>query len=490
MVNTLGGGLRRVSGRGIFPRFLPDGKWVVYGEDPYWASSPLRRMYRVPVNGGLPEPFVPGWGVFRPPASTGTVFSPDGRLVIFNGAPLDEPRRGGWWVAPLEGGEPWSSEADSADLIVDEVAFPALWISGHLLYLSGTTIEGVNLYEAGISDEGRISGPVEALTAGPGMAWLPSLSNGGRLALEKFFWVVHLWEVPLDPDGGRPAGPPHRITHESSPKFGFSLTRDGNLLAYSTYAGSPDARRTEIVLQDRATGVQRVGLTLPGVTISSYPRLSADGTLLSWRLPVEGEWVSYVASTTDLVGREICRGCAVVDFFADGKNALVDWGRRLSRVRIDDGQETPILELVKGRALLETDLAPDDRWLAVATGEPDGSVAISAVPAQEPAVEPEDWVRIAGSDRWVGVPRWSNDGKTLYFLSDRDDHICVWGRGLDPETKAPTGAPFAVVHAHQSRMQMQPMNRRMWTLEVGRDRLIFNATEMAGDVYTAMLERE
>jgi hypothetical protein len=30
----------------------------------------------------------------------------------------------------------------------------------------------------------------------------------------------------------------------------------------------------------------------------------------------------------------------------------------------------------------------------------------------------------------------------------------------------------------------------MWNLEVGNGRLIFNAGEMTGDVYTAMLEEE
>jgi hypothetical protein len=29
----------------------------------------------------------------------------------------------------------------------------------------------------------------------------------------------------------------------------------------------------------------------------------------------------------------------------------------------------------------------------------------------------------------------------------------------------------------------------MWTLEVGGDRLVFNAGELTGDVYTAMLEQ-
>jgi len=30
----------------------------------------------------------------------------------------------------------------------------------------------------------------------------------------------------------------------------------------------------------------------------------------------------------------------------------------------------------------------------------------------------------------------------------------------------------------------------MWTLDVGRDRLVFNASEVTGDVYTAMLGAE
>jgi hypothetical protein len=76
----------------------------------------------------------------------------------------------------------------------------------------------------------------------------------------------------------------------------------------------------------------------------------------------------------------------------------------------------------------------------------------------------------------------------LYFLSDRDDFICVWGQRLDPDSKSPLGEPFPVVHSHTSEMQHLTMARFMWTLEVGGDRLVFNAGELSGDVYTAMLE--
>jgi Tol biopolymer transport system component len=414
-VNALGGGLRKVAGPGIFPRFSRDGEKIVYAEDPQWVPGFLRRMFTVPVRGGVPEPLVPGWGVLPAPNSTGPVFSPDGRLIIFNGAPLDDRRRRDWWVAPVDGGEPWSSGAREAGLMFDVVEFPSIWLPGQLLFVAGTTIEGMNLYRAKISDNGHISGPVEPLTSGPGMTWTPSISNEGRIALSRFYWIVHLWEMELDPVSGQPRGTPRRITDDASPKFSFSLTREGNRLVYSTYSGPRGKRRNDIVLQDRSTGEESVPVTVPAVTTSVSPRLSNDGSLLSWRVPVDREWVSYVAPIDEPVGREICRSCTIVDFFADGIHALVHRGRSLSRVRIADGSETPILEMEEGRSLIDTDLSRDDRWLAVQTGEPDGSVAIFAVPLRENSSAPNEWVAIATNARWNGSPRWSVNGDILYY---------------------------------------------------------------------------
>ena len=52
----------------------------------------------------------------------------------------------------------------------------------------------------------------------------------------------------------------------------------------------------------------------------------------------------------------------------------------------------------------------------------------------------------------------------------------------------PVGEPFPVAHAHGSAMHRMPFGRGSWTLEEGGNRLVFNAEEMEGDVYTAMLE--
>jgi Tol biopolymer transport system component/predicted Ser/Thr protein kinase len=486
IVNALGGNERRIGPPGLFAQFSPDGAHIAYAEDPAFAPRGLLRIFRVPVDRGVPELLVPGFGVWRPPGSTGPVWSPDGRLILFRGAPLEDPRQTDWWVAPVAGGEPRSSGAMEALPRIDFVQVPSLWLPGQLLFLAGTTIEGVNLYRARISGEGEISGPPEPLTAGPGMTWLPSASRDGRLALSRFQWVVHLWEVPLDPTSGRPVGPPRRITDDAAPKFSFSLTRDGDRLAYSAFSGSPENRRGEVRLQDRVSGDESVAVSMAATFTSLFPRLSPDGALLTWRHSVDRRWVASVAPPGGVPVRELCESCTVVAFFSDGKEVLLDRGRSLSRLDLASGEERTVLEF-EGRTLLEADLSWDDAWLAVWTGEPEGETVLSVLPLRDPPVPPEEWIEITGRENWVGAPRWSSDGHLVYYLSDRDDFTCVWARALDPATHHPVGEPFPVAHAHDSQMKMMVLQRNVWSLAVAADRLVFNAAEASGDVYTALL---
>jgi Tol biopolymer transport system component/predicted Ser/Thr protein kinase len=492
IMNALGGGLRKVAGPGLFPRFSPDGSSIVFADHPMWFRSGLLKMFTVPANGGTRTPMLPGWGIYRPPSSSGPVFSPDGRLVIFPGAPFDDPGQRDWWVAPADGGEPWSSGVNDSIPKRDVVQFPAVWLPGRLIFLEGTTIEGLNVYSARISDDGKISGPVAALTSGPGMSWTPSVSKDGRIALSRFNWIVHLWQVGLDPATGRTIGEPVRITDDAAPKFSFSITKDGNRLAWSAYAGTQGARRGEVVVADRVTGEQSTPVTLTDrqAATSTHPHLSSDGTMLSWMSRDGGEWVAWVAPVDDPVGRELCRGCWVVDFFADGREVLLGRGRRqLLRIDLADGSETSVLELGEG-VLLGVDLSRDNQWLAIKIGEPDGSVALHVVSMAEAAGPRENWIPVTDNSTYVGEPRWSVNGDIIYFHAEYDDFLCIWALALDPESKAPIGEPFPVVHLHDSRVKSMPLSRFMWTIEAGADRLVFNAGELSGDVYTAMLDSD
>jgi hypothetical protein len=54
------------------------------------------------------------------------------------------------------------------------------------------------------------------------------------------------------------------------------------------------------------------------------------------------------------------------------------------------------------------------------------------------------WVQITDGKQWDDKPRWSPDGKVIYFLSDRIGLFNLWGVRFDPVNGRPLGEPFRV----------------------------------------------
>jgi Tol biopolymer transport system component len=83
-------------------------------------------------------------------------------------------------------------------------------------------------------------------------------------------------------------------------------------------------------------------------------------------------------------------------------------------------------------------------------------------------------------------PRWSPDGKLIYFLSDRDGFRCVWAQPVDLTRRAVRGSPFPAYHAHSARI----------TLDLGADtgpnglaiapgKMIVTMAENTGNIWLA-----
>jgi len=490
VVNTLGGGERRIAGDGVFPRYSPDGSSIVYIDQPQWAPEGLLRMFLVSTDGGHPRPFLPEYGVLPTPESVGAIWSPDGRYLMFRGAAYARPADRDWWVVPVEGGEPSSTGINEAFPRIDVIQFPCAWLPGRVLFAAGTTIEGINLYTAAISAEGRIKGPPRTLTTGPGISMMPTVSGGGRVALSRLQWLVNLWQVELDAASGRPRTAPQKVGTSPAPKLSFSPTRDGSRLAFSVYSGTPGRHRAEIVEAELPTGPERTVLMSKSALASLHPQLSPDGSLLSWVDVREGHRVTLLASVDEMEAepQRLCEDCVVHGFTSDGSSVLVQFGSaQLALQRISDGRVTELVSLAEG-ALLDADLSWDDRWLAVCTGRPNGRAAIEVLPVLNHPVPRDRWIRVSAGKAWVSAPRWSPDGRFLYHISDRDGFTCIWAFPLDAATRQPTGEPFAVVHAHSSAMSMQMPARWFSTLAVARGRLVFNAAATSGEVYTMLLD--
>jgi hypothetical protein len=164
----------------------------------------------------------------------------------------------------------------------------------------------------------------------------------------------------------------------------------------------------------------------------------------------------------------------------------VERSHRLARVRVADGRETPVLDLGE-EWLLDADLSADEKWVALSTGRRDGHVGLRVVRLDAPSDSPPEGSPITDEKAWTGSPRWSPDGHLLYCLSDRDGFNCVWATPLDLLTKRPSGPPFAVLHAHRNRMKMSLPDPWWFSIAVSDRRLVLNAGEWTGEIYTGLL---
>jgi hypothetical protein len=54
------------------------------------------------------------------------------------------------------------------------------------------------------------------------------------------------------------------------------------------------------------------------------------------------------------------------------------------------------------------------------------------------------WIRITDGKHWDDKPRWSPDGKLIYFLSERSGFFDLWAIHFDPARGQPQGDPFVV----------------------------------------------
>jgi serine/threonine protein kinase len=476
LIDALGGEERKLTDRGIMPRFSPDGAWISYLDVPAYPGE--GKIYLLPAGGGPAKPFLPDFGVIAPPLSVGPVWSPDAKYLLFkgrNGKTLD------WWAAPVEGGAPVATGAERSFAGLGAMRFPCVWLGNDLIFAAGVTVEGVNLFRAPFGGNWRLQGPAVRLISGTGMLYASSMARDGRLLLGNVSWVGHHWSGALDSGRGVAHGELHQVTREALSKYGASLSRDGSKLAYLAFAsyGSP---RVEIRIRDLVNSRETVA-PVTGFTLQE-PALSGDGSLVTSFAASGAKTASFVVPVGGTGSRQVCEGCRALAFFSDPNLACVldAGGRQLGRLNLASREESRLAGVTSGEFV---DARPswDDRWLAVLVGKPDGTAAIFAVPAKQPPAAQQHWIKVAEDSRALACPRWSPDGNLLYYLSGRDGYVCLWAQRLDPATKRPAGEPLPVRHLHTMRQSFY--GPAAWrAFDVSRDRMVLLLSETTANIWT------
>jgi Tol biopolymer transport system component len=87
-------------------------------------------------------------------------------------------------------------------------------------------------------------------------------------------------------------------------------------------------------------------------------------------------------------------------------------------------------------------------------------------------------------------PRWSGDGKTIFYLSMRDGFSCLWGQAFNADTGELSGPPFAVMHYHNRRNSIDVVAPRSFNLSVAGDSIYFNLGESSSSIWIGKLREK
>jgi eukaryotic-like serine/threonine-protein kinase len=324
-------------------------------------------------------------------------FLPDGRRFLYFqdwGTP-GGPRPNGIYVGSLDGGEP--------KLISADLSGSVFFVFGHLLYLQNGSLmaqpfdparleltgSAVTVFNRELEKDEALS-QVNLSLSENGAAIFQSLSD----AASELVWFDRT---------GRQTG---RI-----PQSGLSdpeLSPDGRFVA----ATSDDGRngRTTIRILDLSRGVS-TQLTTGGQEM--IPKWSPDGARVAYR---SGRGPRYTLAQVPVDGsgeaEVLIEGPKMLpnDYTPDGRGLLyMRLDRVLSHVSLYDFGQRASEDLFPGA---EVQVSPDGRWLAGVINPRRGRGSQFSV---QPFPGPGPPVQI--SKEFGTQPRWSRDGKCLFFMA-------------------------------------------------------------------------
>jgi Tol biopolymer transport system component len=281
--------------------------------------------------------------------------------------------------------------------------------TGHLLYV---TADGTLMAAPFDQDRLEITGEAVALTAGVSVRGVSRVdlalgggnlmysSGSGELGFRELVWTArngaatpidpgwtaNIGNPRLSPDGRRVAV---SLATGSNVDIWVKQLDQGPVLKLSPTGGqaaswSSDGR--SVLYINPSTGIQRV--PADGSALPATVRPAGYGRLQSAAVSPDGQWLVY--------------------------------GQNLNLYRMRTSGDTVRQEIAATQAVeIGPTISPDGRWLAYSSDE-SGRFEVYVRPF--PETQTTRWLV---STRGGGIPRWSRDGKELFFISSTGDLVAV-----------------------------------------------------------------
>jgi Tol biopolymer transport system component len=487
---ALGGRERKVAGFGYWPRWSADGSQLLFEVRPIIASASLviPHVYVVPAAGGEPKRILEAELSAFGNVSRMT-WHPDGKRVTF----VASGPTGGMMTVPIAGGTPvvsTPSDEVAARLKQAAMGFSTFtWApGGDALYVEGSSTGIQNLWRIGVEPRTLrwISGP-DRLTTGPGIdADIAVSADGTRLAFVTKTETSRLWSIPFDAAGRRVTGEAQPVTPPNAIAMGFDVSLDGKKLVF--IARRSGKQQMELWSRSMEDGKD----TMIGEAVGYFaPRLSSDSSLVAYRVQVAGATPPRRVHWIALAGGE-------AHALPAGSTNPWNWSRDGTRLLhgCPPTVKTPSLCMTsptaKSNAETETVVtdpeysiwqgrySPDGRWVAFnAQHLKDAGVSVIGLAPAEGG----KWRPLTARKLWADKPRWAPDGRTIYFISNREGAFFdVWGLNIDPATGTPVGEEFRVTRFDSPGRTLTAAG--FTELGVSATRLIVPLTETSGGIWT------
>ncbi len=482
VVPALGGEARLRISRGDRPRYSPDGQMMLYslhttGVGDGFGQGPgdlfIQRAPAVaPAQIGAGCNVYPDWAVW----------SPDSRRVLFWAACGSERNTGRdptLWVSTLDG-KRVAGPTLSFSFIIGQ------WLPGpSRLLLTMDVSDGRSITTVPVSADGTtVTGQWQRLTLGTGGGWQTSAASNGSIALSIMDWESHNWGIRID-GNGHATGPPGRLTTRPAGEYETSpvLSRDGENLAFE----SSWADGLKLYYRNLATGKEREICSDIGVVSSVsfspdartiiYPgheARSAGAETSVYELPISGGVPRKVWNEST--------GVNIWDWSPDGATILYSpWGGNHSLFVEKDLKSLSKTTFVADPEyeVWQAHFSSDGRWVTF-NGTKDGRSRVYVVPFRKALVPRSEWIPVTDG-QWDDKPRFSYNGKLIFFMSTRDGFRCIWAQRLGPDMH-PAGSPFAVYHCHQ-RSRTLGASIVDLQMDVGPNMIVFNQAELTGQIW-------
>jgi Tol biopolymer transport system component len=479
---------RLVAKGGFFPRFSPDGEKLLC-VDGFQA-------FVVSTQGGprLKSKFM----VNGPGQTITAIWAPAGEQFLYFGMGNPKPGRR-WRIGSLEGAASKVVSLDGWQGDWEKAPFAHAWTQTNdgrqWIVYSAATGDSRSLFRVGISSGGELDPKPEQLTSGSTLIENASLSQDGKLAFASVSLTEQVYAIPAETDRGERLQDASSLTRtEGQRNHSPSLSRDGRWMAYaSTSVGNSE---TSIRLKDLAGGSDRILADRAHPFDKDIVSISPDGSHVVFNR-LDDKMNAYMVAAAGGSPERICENCVPRGFSSDGSRVLMqeyDSRRPNQLFSVDVAAKTAKKFLSHAKwSLFHAFFSWDDEWVVFKRMIDLSHGQILIAPVRNGAAGNEaEWIAVTDGRLNDDKPQFSPDGNMLYFTSNRDGRLCVWGLRLNHATKRPEGAPFAIQHFHNAMgwysMFYNPFNSMGTSLSVGRGKIVTNLVEPHGDIWLVQVD--